>query len=83
MYIAVAHTAKDWYDDITQVPVWGDLRNSTRYQAARDALMENPQVKRSVGHGVGRSVALELYENYKHIIFSITYGAPVWDISGK
>ena len=41
MYIAGSLTAKDWYD-VTKIPVWGDLRNSTRYQAARDAVMENP-----------------------------------------
>ena len=25
MYIAGSHTAKDWYDDVTKIPVWGDL----------------------------------------------------------
>ena len=34
MYVAGSHTAKDWYDDFTKIPVWGDLRNSTRYEAA-------------------------------------------------
>ena len=53
MYIAGSHTAKDWYDDVTKLPVWGDLRNSTRYQAAKAALMENPQVKRTFGHSLG------------------------------
>ena len=24
MYIAGSHTAKDWYDEITKLPVWGD-----------------------------------------------------------
>ena len=42
MCIAGSHTAKDFYDDVTKIPVWGDLRNSTRYQATRDALMQNP-----------------------------------------
>ena len=39
MYIAGSHTAKDWYDDVTKIPVWGDIRNSTRYQAAKATLM--------------------------------------------
>ena len=39
MYIAGSNTANDWYDDATKIPVWGDLRNSTRYQAAKAALM--------------------------------------------
>ena len=34
MYIAGSHTGKDWYGDVTKVPNWGDLRESTRYQAA-------------------------------------------------
>ena len=83
MYIAGSHTAKDWYDDVTKIPVWGDLRDSTRYKAARDGLMENPQVKRVIGHSLGSSVALELQKNYKHITSSRTYAAPVWDPLGK
>ena len=83
MYIAGSHTAKDWYDDVTKIPVWGDLRNSTRYQAARDALMENPQIKNVIGHSLGGSVALELEKNYENITSSRTYGAPVFDITGS
>ena len=79
MHIAGSHTAKDWYDDVTKRPVWGDLRESARYQAARDALMENPQVKTVIGHSLGGSVALELDTNYNHITSSRTYGAPAWN----
>ena len=60
MYIAGSHTSKDWYDDVTKVPDWGDLRQSTRYQAAEKALKENPQVTHVVGHSLGGSVALQL-----------------------
>ena len=60
MYIAGSHTKKDWYDDVTKVPDWGDLRQSTRYQAAEKALKENPQVTHVVGHSLGGSVALQL-----------------------
>ena len=83
MYIAGSHTGKDWYDDITKVPAWGDLRNSTRYQAARDALLDNPQVTTTIGHSLGGSVALELENKYDRITSSRTYGAPVFDITGK
>ena len=38
MYIAGSHTAKDWYDDVTKIPDWGDLRQSTRYQAAEKGI---------------------------------------------
>ena len=60
MYIAGSHTSKDWYDDDTKVPDWGDLRQSTRYQAATKALKENPQATHVVGHSLGGSVALQL-----------------------
>ena len=83
MYIAGSHTAKDWHDDVTKIPVWGDLRNSARYKAARDALMQHSEVNTVRGHSLGGSVALELDKNYNHITSSRTYGAPVWDIRGK
>ena len=67
MYIAGSHTGKDWYDDVTKVPAWGDVRNNTRYQAAREALLDNPQVHTTIGHSLGGSVALELEKNYSHI----------------
>ena len=38
MYVAGSHTGQDWYDDVANVPNWGDLRQSTRYQAAEKAL---------------------------------------------
>ena len=68
---------------LPKIPVWGDLRNSARYKAAKAALMENPQVKRTVGHSLGASVGLELQKNYPHITSSRTYGAPVFDPLGK
>ena len=36
-----------WYDDFTKVP-FGNVRNAARYQAARVALMEHPEVKRTL-----------------------------------
>lgn len=78
LYIAGSHTAKDWYDDVTKVPFWGDVRNATRYQQAEKALKANPNIKRVVGHSLGGSVALELQKQYPNLD-SRTYGAPVWD----
>ena len=83
MYIAGSHTAKDWFDDFTKVPAWGDLRDSTRYQRANDTLHYNPHVTTVVGHSLGGSVALELQKNHKNIKKSRTYGAPVFDILGS
>lgn len=83
MYIAGSHTTKDWYDDGTKIPAWGDLRDSTRYKVARDAMLQNPEVNKVIGHSLGGSVALELEKNYKQIASSRTYGAPVWDPLGS
>jgi hypothetical protein len=82
LYIAGSHTAKDWYDDLTKVPIWGDLKNSTRYQQAEKALAAHPNIKRVVGHSLGGSVALELQKNHSGLS-SRTYGAPVWDPLGQ
>ena len=82
MYIAGSHITKGVYDDVTKIPVWGDLRNSTRYQAARDALTQNQQVKTVIWHSLGSSIALELQKNYNHITSSRTYVAPVLDLTG-
>jgi len=81
LYVAGSHTAKDWYDDVTKVPFWGDLRNSTRYQQAEKALKANPNITNVVGHSLGGSVALELQKNYPNLQ-SRTFGAPVWDPFG-
>jgi pimeloyl-ACP methyl ester carboxylesterase len=81
LYIAGSHTAKDWYDDFTKVPFYGDLRNATRYQAAEKALKTNPNIRRVVGHSLGGAVALELQKQYPQLK-SRTYGAPVWDPFG-
>ena len=32
MYIAGSHTARDWFDDVTKIPFYGDLRDSERYK---------------------------------------------------
>ena len=82
LYVAGSWTGKDWYDDLTKVPFWGDLKNATRYQQADKALMANPNIKNVVGHSLGGSVALELQKNHPNLQ-SRTYGAPVWDPFGE
>jgi S-formylglutathione hydrolase FrmB len=84
-YIKGSVTARDWYDDITKVPAWGDLTKSERYQQAEseyEALAAaGKRVDRVVGHSLGGSVALELAKQH-HIKSSRTFGAPVLDLSG-
>jgi len=82
LYIAGSHTARDWFDDVTKVPFWGDLRGAERYQAAEKALKAHKNIRRVIGHSLGGSVALELQKNYKGLA-SRTYGAPVWDPLGQ
>ena len=82
LYIAGTHNLQDVFDDVSKVPVWGDVRQSARYQAAEKALEANPNIKRVVGHSLGGSVALELQKNHTGLD-SRTYGAPVWDPMGQ
>ena len=82
LYVAGSHTARDWYDDVTKVPFWGDLRGAERYRAAEKVLKEHPNVKRVVGHSLGGSVALELQKRHQRLA-SRTYGVPVWDPFGE
>ena len=64
MFIAGSHTARDWFDDITKVPAWGDLRNSERYQKVQTQFENQGQIDTVVGHSLGGSVSLELQKNY-------------------
>lgn len=73
---------KDVWDDVSKVPVWGDVKNSTRYGEAHTAFKANPNIKLVVGHSLGGSVALELQKQYPHLA-SRTYGAPVFDPFGS
>ena len=84
MFIAGSHTARDWFDDITKVPKWGDLRGSERYQKVLEEFINREEIDTVVGHSLGGSVSLELQKNYpKQIKKSRTYGAPVMDLLGS
>ena len=84
MFIAGSHTARDWFDDITKVPVWGDLRDSERYQKLLAEFKNRGKIGTVVGHSLGGSVSLELQKNYPdRIKKSRTYGAPVMDLLGS
>lgn len=83
MYIAGSHNLRDWYDDITKIPFYGDTRNAARYKAAEKVLLDNPNIKNLVSHSLGSSVSLELQKQYKdRNLNTRTYGAPVWDPLG-
>ena len=78
MFIAGSHTARDWFDDFTKVPAWGDLRNSERYQKVKTQFEDQGQIDTVVGHSLGGSVSLELQKNYPdRKLKSRTYGVGV------
>lgn len=81
LFIAGSHTVKDWVDDFTKIPFWGDTKQATRYIAAEKALKANPQVNTLVAHSLGGAVALELQKQYPYLK-SRTYGSPTWDPFG-
>ena len=84
MYIASSHTARDWYDDFSKVPFWGDLRDSERYQKAYEALKNRGEIDTVVGHPLGGVVGLEMEKNFPdRIKTSRTYGAPVLNLTGS
>ena len=84
LYVKGTVDAQDWFDDITKVPAWGDLKDSRRYKDAErayDFFTEHGQpIDRVVGHSLGGSVALEL-QKQKGLDFSRTFGAPVLDLN--
>ena len=79
MYMAGSQTARDWWDDFTKIPVWGDSRKIQRYQDARDELSKHHEVKNIVGHSLGGSVALQLEKDNPGKFTTTTYNAPVFD----
>ena len=59
LFIAGTSNLKDAYDDVTKIPIWGSIQNSTRYQQTKVALEANPNITNLVSHSLGGSVALE------------------------
>ena len=83
MFVAGSHTARDWYDDVTKIPFWGDVKKSERYKQADKMLTANPQVRTVIGHSLGGAVAHELQRAHPGLK-SVTYGAPSisWGTAG-
>ena len=62
----------------------GDLRQSERYKAGREALLSHDKVDLGEGHSLGGSVVLQLQKDFPdRLKKTVTYGAPVWDPSGR
>jgi hypothetical protein len=86
MYVkgTVPTSAKDWWDDVSKIPAWGDIHDADRMQQAeaayKDLISQGKPVDRVVGHSLGGSVALQLQKD-KDIPFSRTFGAPVFQLS--
>ena len=80
MAVAGSQTAKDWWDDISKIPVWGDLRKSDRFGQLNTALQKYPETKQLVGHSLAGSVILEKQKYYPNFE-SVTYNSPVLQMS--
>ena len=83
MYIAGTKNLRDVYDDVYRIPFYGNSRKIERYEQAKKALIDHPEVVNLRGHSLGGSVALELSKNFSHIETTRTYGSPIWDPLGK
>ena len=83
-YIKGSTTARDWWDDASKIPFWGDTRDAERYQQAdkayEDLVLSGKPVDRVVGHSLGGSVALQMQKD-RFIPKSRTFGAPVVDLN--
>ena len=79
MFIAGTSDLKDAYDDITKIPFYGDITQSTRYSQAKAALDANPNINKIIGHSLGGSVALQFQKDNGRFE-TTTYGAPVLQI---
>ena len=83
-YIKGSSTPRDWWGDISKIPVWGDVKQSERYQEADKAYLDlqasGKPVDRVAGHSLGGGVALELAKD-RGISKSRTFGAPVLDMN--
>ena len=82
LYIAGTSDLNDVYDDITKIPFFGSIKNSTRYNQAKTALDSNHNITKIIGHSLGGSVALEFEKNNPKYQ-TTTYGAPVLQIGTK
>ena len=84
MYVRGSVTGRDWWDDVSKIPNWGNSRDIEMYQNAKSTyerlISEGKPVDRVVGHSLGGSVALQLQKD-KDIPFSRTFGAPVMQLS--
>ena len=78
MYIAGSITARDWYDDFTNLPFYGDTKKAERYQQATEMLDKNPQVKSLTGHSLGSSIAFEIAKNNPGKYETVSYGGPIF-----
>ena len=77
MAVAGSQTKRDWWDDFTKIPFYGDVRKAERYQQLNTALTKHPETKQLVAHSLGGSVILEK-QKYQPKLETITYNAPVY-----
>ena len=81
MAVAGSQTKRDWWDNVTKIPFYGDLKKSERYGHLNKALEKHPNVNNLVGHSLGGAVVLEKQINNPGRFQTTTYNAPVLQMS--
>jgi len=72
---------RDWYDDFRHIPVWGDVRKTSRYSQLNKSLEKNPETNQLVAHSLGSSVILEKQIQNPGKFETVTYNAPVLQLT--
>ena len=81
MGVAGSQTKRDWWDNFTKIPFYGDLRKSERFGQLNAALLKNPETKQLIGHSLGSSVILEKQIQNPGKFETVTYNAPVLQLT--
>lgn len=80
MHIAGTESLNHVKDEVLRTPFYGSSRTIQRYQGARKALRQHPEVTEVTGHSLADSVALQLQQDFKHIQNTRVHDSPVFDV---
>ena len=73
LFVAGTSNLKDAYDDVSKIPFYGDIKNSTRYNQAKNALDSNPNINKIIGHSLGGSIGLQLQKDNSKFLLALVF----------
>ena len=80
MAAAGSQTATNWYDDVSKVVFYCDLRTSERFGQLNTGVQKPSETKQLIGNGLGGLVILG--KQIRNLTFAArTYNAPVIQMS--